>query len=278
MFEFLRASRFLSRPVELYLVKYGAEENDFYGFTDGEVPIVHAGKTYYPATIRRSAHTNAGTLDKSSLEIEVDRTNPVPELFRVYPPGYVVSLTIYQGEADDVTGQYVAIWTGRILSCSWEGSECKLLGEPISTAFRRSGLRRNYQYGCPHVLYGPACRADKAVATIVPSVQSVTGNLVVLTSLLSDAGRYSGGVVQWLRTDGQSESRTVVNVYEILGKTQLELNGIARGLVVGVSVNLSLGCRRSLTSCRDDHNNAPNFGGMPWIPLQNPIGNLSPFK
>jgi len=67
------------------------------------------------------------------------------------------------------------------------------------------------------------------------------------------------------------------------------LAGITRDLSAGMTVNMVLGCNRSLilaeggigldpdTDCHTIHNNMNNFGGCAFIPNKNPIGRLNQF-
>lgn len=279
MLEFLRESRFFSRPVELYQFAYGPAASHVHRITDAEEPVVYNGQTYYPLMVKRAGTVNSGTLDRTALEISVPAGTPIPELFRIYPPGQVVGLTILQGDLANTASEFSPIWVGRVLSCSWEGIEAKLNCEPVSTSFRRSGLRRNYQYMCPHMLYGPQCRASKSAASSSATIYSVDGREVVLTALISDPVRYEGGMIEWTLADGRLESRTIVSATtpDPL-RTGLRLTGPVTGLVSGATVTLVLGCRHTLQSCATLHNNSVNFGGMPWIPLKNPIGNVSPYQ
>lgn len=279
MLDFFRDSRFFGRPIELYRFVYGPLPEHVHLLTDAEKPIVYNGETYSPGQIKRGSTSNSGTLDRSTMEVSVPVGTTIPELFRAYPPGYVVGLTVFQGEASDLAGEFSAVWVGRILACSWEGIEAKLTGEPVSTSFRRAGLRRNYQYMCPHVLYGPRCKASKVAASSPVTVHSISGRDVVLTALISDPTRYEGGMVEWARPDGRSEARTIVSIITTDPlRTGFRLTGPILGLTAGQPLNAVLGCQHTLPSCIALHNNAPNFGGMPWIPLKNPIGNVSPYQ
>lgn len=271
------ASRFFGRPSELYRFSYGPNPNDTRFYADAERNIVHAGDTYTPVPIKRGSTSNTGSLDKSSMEVTMPHTLAIPQLFRIYSPSQTVLLTIFQGENGDPDGEFVAVWVGRVVSASFEGIEAKLSCEPISTSFRRSGLRRNYQYMCPHVLYGPQCQADKSAASTSMSVQSASGRQVVLTSTLSNPDRYIGGMLEWVTAQGLDEARTILDAANIAGKTQLTLTGLTSGLTAGMTANAVRGCKHTLPSCIEDHNNAPNYGGDPWIPTKNPIGNVSPY-
>jgi hypothetical protein len=175
--------------------------------------------------------------------------------------------------------EFPVIWIGRILGSAREGSVAKLLCEPSSTSLRRVALRRNYMYSCPHVLYGPKCKASLTAATSTFLVESLTGNTVTLAEGWVDAERapkYLGGMVRW---DGQAGDiiRGVVGLQE--GR-RLVLNGATNELTVGDPVRVSLGCSHNfeiiggapVSDCADLHDNILNFGGQPFIPTENPIG------
>ena len=271
-------SRFAGRPVELYKFTYGPNSADTYRYTDGESPIVYLGETYVPIPIQRGATSNSGTLDNTTLDVTMPHTANLPQLFRIYPPGHTVGLTILQGQVGDPDNQFVAVWVGRVISVSFEGIEAKVSAEPIVTSFRRSGLRRNYQYQCPHALFGPQCGASKAAATTNTSTFAVTGRSVTLDMLLSDASKYVGGMVEWETASGRTEARTILSTSVDTGRSVVFLTGLPMGVSAGTALRVIRGCRHTLPACEADHNNAIRYGGHPWIPTKNPIGNVSPFQ
>lgn len=274
MFDFITKSRFFGRPIELYEFVYGDSASDKYFFTDADYPIVKGSDTFLPVPISRSTSDNSGTLDKSTLEIRMQRDNPVAELFRVYPPNRALTLTIFQGEAEDTDAEWKALWTGRVLAVGWEGSEAKMACEPISTAMRRVGLRRNYQYMCPHILYGPKC--GKSKTNVAVSVLGSTSRTVTVSGSLGTVDHFVGGVFEWTDTNGVHQSRTIVSATLIPGSgVLLRVNGLILGL--GASATVAKGCQHTLSFCTDVHNNPHAFGGQPWIPLKNPVSNVSPY-
>lgn len=271
-------SRLLGSPIELYQFSYGPRPQDAYRYTDWETPIVYAGETYTPLPIKRGETSNAGTLDKTVLDITMPHLAKVAQMFRVYPPGGAIGLTIFQGQSRDPDAQFVAFWVGRVISVGFEGIEAKVSCEPISTSFRRVGLRRNYQYMCPHILYGPQCKASKVAATTAATVGVVSGRQITLTSALTSPELFPGGMVQWTTTTGLIEARTILSVSTVSGNSSLRLTGLATGMAPGQPVDVIKGCGHTLTACQSTHANANNFGGHPWIPMKNPIGNTSPYQ
>lgn len=269
-FEIYEESRDKGAPIDLYFFKYGDTPNAYYAYTDHDEEVTVDGVVYSPSPLMRGSVIASGTLDKASLEVRTFGDSDVAELFRIYPPAQVVTLIIRQGHVGDPDAQYLVVWTGRILSCGWEGGEAKLQGEPISTSMKRSGLRRHYQYGCPHVLYGSQCRANILNATVQRTVIAVQNSSLTLDDGWVDpatVNNYIGGMVAWAG-GANREFRTILRVRDF---RFVDLAGSPRGIVAGMTVDVILGCNRQMTHCANLHNNIHNYGGQPWIPTKNPI-------
>lgn len=270
------ASRELGDPIQLFKFVYGPGPTDYYAYTDSTTEQTIDGVTYAPVPIERGNIDTNGTLDKTAIKINTDIGTELAEIFRVYPPAYVVSLIIRQGHIGDPDSEFLVIWAGRIVAAQREGGEAVLSGEPISTSLRRPGLRRHYQYGCPHQLYGPQCRADKASKTVSATVASVAGATVTLDSGWEGAfvpAKFLGGLFEWVNDEGLTDRRTILR---ITGDT-LSLSGIAKDVDPADSVDVILGCNHKAYAedggdCKPLHDNILNYGGDRWIPVKNPIG------
>lgn len=279
MFSLLHGSRSKSVPIHLYKVVYGVGPDERILLTNAEEDQVFEGDVYRVSQIQHGEIHAAGTLDKSSLEVTALADSPLAVLFRNSPPARVVSLTIWRGEVA-APGVFYRVWSGRILSCSLEGYEAKLFGEPIGTAARRPGLRRNYQIGCPHVLYGPWCRANQADFTKEVALAGVSGSSVLLEAGWNDPwpeAKFINGVVTWTTPGGSTITRTILGIQNAGPNTILRLADSATGLTAESVVAISLGCNHQLSDCADVFNNGPNYGGCPWIPVKNPVGSYNPF-
>lgn len=282
-FSALETSRHLGRPVHLYQFKgtpdvEGEGMIGPYGFTNGEDLITRDGIDYQPWPIKHGNLTVSGTLDKAALEVSMGRDSVLDDMFLAFPPSQVINLIIFRGHmGDDPTPtNFPAEWSGRVRGVDFADYEVKFNCEPVSTSIRRPGLRRNYQLGCPHVLYGEMCRASKSAATDTQTVASVAGNTVVLVDALGFApANFTGGLLEWTRADGIKEIRTILSVTSD-GKT-VRLRGATRDLLSGGAVAASMGCSRTLEFCTTVHNNVHNFGGQPWIPFDNPLASVSKF-
>lgn len=277
-FESVETSRDRGEPIQLYQFTYGPGELDKFCYTDAETNVPWGDLLFLSVPIERGDITSSGTTDKSSLVISLPQTEDIAELFRVYPPSFTVGIILWQGHADIPLSEYKVIFSGVVLSCAREGGlEAKLTCEPLSVSMQRVGLRRNYQYMCPHVLYGNQCRADKAAASTTSSVVSVTGRYVLLAGAVSEQHHYAGGLLEWLNGRAQMEYRTILSVDSVGGDTRLLLGGTPIDLDPGTAITMSKGCAHTTTACVEVHDNILNYGGQPYIPTKNPLGRFTPF-
>lgn len=283
-FEAYEESREDGLPVQLFLFRYGTEAGEYYAYTDHteSLDMVHAilgPITFAPVPIERDEIEANGTLDKSTVTVRTDVGTSLAEIFRIYPPASVVVLTIWQGHVEDPDEEYLVTWAGRIVGAGREGGELVMSGEPVSTSMRRPGLRRHYQFGCPHELYGPKCQANKAAATVASTVSAIDGAIVTLAGGWEGAfnpEKFLRGMLEWEAAGGSTDRRTILRI----DGDDLSLSGIPNGLSVSDPVDVVLGCNHKAYAedggdCQPLHNNILNFGGCRWIPTKNPIGTFN---
>lgn len=264
------------------------ESGDFgpFAFCDGEETIVRDGIAYEPWPIKHSDITASGTLDNSELTVTLATSNATTRqrsaqvesflsAFVGYPPSQVINLTVFQGQMDDEPSlvEYPAAWLGRANAPQWNDNEIVISCLPVSSSIQRPGLRRNYQLGCPHVLYGSQCRASKKTATTRRNVAAINRATVTLDEALTGFANYRGGMAEWVGPQGQREVRTIIDATA----STVKLRGTVRGLTIGATLSLSLGCNHTLNHCRNLFNNVLNFGGQPLIPLDNPLSQKNQF-
>jgi hypothetical protein len=277
-FETQELSRALGTPATLYYFACGEDPDAYFAYTDAEQAITYAAVAYQPIPIMRGSIATQGSLDKAVLDIQLPTESGLAELFKLYAPTRVVTVIVRQGHVDNVDNDWPAIWVGRIINIKRTGGQAVVSCEPVSTSMRRPGLRRHYQYGCMHALYGTMCKANKTAATVASTVSSYTGNTITLPAGWNGArlaAKFAGGLVQWTTPEGNVEIRTIIRV---VGNA-LTVNGLLIGLAVATAVSVSLGCNHAMDDCQNLHvetgtalSNIVNYGGQPWIPTVNPIG------
>ncbi len=239
-----------------------------YAYTDSVRPFTFQGVTYQPVPINCGTINASGKLDKSTFEVRLPRTAGIADLFRAYPPSQPVTLIVRQGHINDEDGEFLVAWAGRVLSSKRDGNEVVFACEPTSSSLRRPGLRRSYQFGCPHALYGPGCYAVKQPQT--GEVTAISGLEVTLASGWNgsfEAAKFAQGLMEWDTPDGTKEIRRILRI----DGNKVTISGMLRGLEVSDSVTMLLGCAQTTSDCLNLHNNIHNFGGCPTIPVQNPL-------
>lgn len=274
----IERSRAAGVPFELYEFIYGEGEGDVFTYTDALAPVSLAGKVYEPAAITRDAIKSKGRQKNSEIRVTVSRSLGVAGLFRGYPPRRVIFLRIYAGflAGDNVPSKWAEEagtaslrWSGRILESAPSKGQVNFTCDTLGAGMSRPGLTRFYQRECPFVLYGPRCQANRAAASTDCVVVEAAGSTVTLDSTWADItnkNKYVGGLFEWTGSLGL-ETRMIVSV----NASGVILDGPVVDLEATDAAKVVLGCGRVTTDCVALHDNIVNFGGMPYIPIKNPL-------
>jgi len=258
-------------PASLYLFEWGDGTGSFHAYTDTDVPVTVDGKTYEPIPIGRGNIESSGTLDRKVLEIEIAPRAGIVTRYADNPPTRKVGLVIRQGHVGDVDEDWPVVFSGVVKGVGRQAGNAKVSAEPLDTLLARPGLRRLYMSGCPHVLYSDQCGADRTVLRKRHVPTAIGANFVTLPVDWDGSvgiANYLGGYIQWTDSGGDTQTRTILgrsgSLTLIVGNT--------RRLDAGTTVSIHAGCTHKKQSCLVLHNNIVNFGGQPYIPLENPVG------
>lgn len=138
-----------------------------------------------------------------------------------------------------------------------------MTSDSVFTLFRRAGLRRVYQVGCPHTLYGPGCALNEASFRVGGTVSAASGNVVTVPAAAGyPAGYFAGGMLK-----AGAEYRMVTGHS---GSTIVLVDAV-QAAVAGAAVILWPGCDRSMATCNSKFGNLDNYGGLPFVPAKNPF-------
>jgi len=244
----------------LYLFRFSLGES-LWLYTSADHKVVKEEEEYIPVYIKGGKITRTGDIKKNNIDIEMASTNPVALCFLPGWTGGIMSITVYRHHYED--NEFSVQWKGRVVSCKWSGSSARLNCESTFTIFQRAGLRRVYQPGCPHVLYGPGCNVNSASYRVAGTVAAASGKTVTITGLSGySAGWFAGGIVKF----GNDRRLIIWNS----GNNLSVLDAIPN-LIVGSAVELWPGCARDMGTCLSKFNNLDNFGGLPFLPNRNPF-------
>lgn len=241
-------------------------------YTSSDEDLYVAPVTYRAVPITRSEvkiSTNDAT---GSFTARFPLDSEFLDLFRVSPPSGIVSLLCKRVDGDNPENPASTeiIFKGKITNVQWELDGAEITCESSSQTIKRMGLRRHYQYSCPHMLYGGKCLADRSNFETIGSASNVTGvglDMVAAIGLPDDY--FAGGYIEYAHISLATTER--ITVASSTGVT-ITLFSFPVGLASGAEVRAYAGCNRTLDECKTRFDNVANFGGMPFIPTKNPFG------
>lgn len=256
------------RPVELYTFMRGASE---FRYTSADRDVTFDSQDYTAVPIVRDRLVAVAELRQAAIKLRAPSDFVPAGWFKVNPPTEVIAVTIRTYHEGDPDAEARVVWVGSLASVSFlSGDQAELSIENVLTSMRRTGLRRNWQKNCPHVLYGPGCNVDKDDFRTDATVDALSGNTITASEFDAlDDGHFYGGFVEYDLAGGIVERRYVT----AHAGAVLTLNTQPAGLTVGAAVRAFPGCAHNTgpNGCAR-FDNQPNYGGQRFIPIKNPFG------
>lgn len=234
-------------------------------YTSGTEPFTHAGNAFAPLAMRRTGIEVKKELSRSNQEISVPLLCDIAQRWMLRTVDTPVFLTIYRADDEGVA----VIWKGRMTQVQANSAICTLLFETVYTALTRNAGRRKYQRTCPHVLYGHGCFVDRNDFQTFALVTAVAGDTLVSSAFESfENDWFSGGILSTMN-GFQRLIRSHTGDTLILSRELPELSQAyaENGPII---VKAYPGCDRSVFACKTKFSNAPNYGGFPTIPVEQP--------
>jgi len=265
-FNGIETSKERGRPYEKYQFQYGVSSDESYKYINGAKDV----DDFIAAPISREVYKTSGKVERDQLNIRLPASSNLAKMILPYPPPYPISVTIWQGHYGD--NNDMVVWVGRVLSNAFVEPEVTLTCESTLIQLKRRGNKRRWQVGCPLLLYSQGdsqCNVNRDDFTVTATVVDIQNGVPVFNANWFDPfprGKFINGMIRWVSEQGV-EYRTIRDVTE----TRVVFNGLMRGLETGMEVELILGCNHKQTDCKDLFDNILNYGGDPWIPLQNPV-------
>jgi uncharacterized phage protein (TIGR02218 family) len=268
------------RPYYLYQFVEGSELWRFTGRATDWISTGGDGAqiTWQAAAVAHGDVVQTSDLERGRLELTWPLSHPFARRFLAPPGNDPVTLTILRGH-EQVLGETVAHWKGRIVGAEVEGARILLQAESILTTLRRSGMRAKYQRLCRHALYARGCGLDLALYWQTGTAAAVVGNTVTIPEAAEYAdGWFRGGVLRFgsvlgFVTDQDGTALTLARPFPqlaaALGAPALDPE---TGTPLPVLVDLAPGCDLRAATCAAKFGNLANFGGFPAIPGRNPFG------
>jgi hypothetical protein len=260
-------------PAHLYDFTYGDNLADVLKYTNADQDL----GDYKAVAVGHDNVKSKGRGDAVEVKVNIAASSEIAELFKGGRLRRMVYLKIYRGHfasADDPAAWSDTVfdphWYGRVVEYSRKGATMTITCSTLGAGMAKPALGYFYQRSCQHALYGTRCGADKSAATQSGIVITNTGvNSLTLTDGWKSTytkSKFIGGMVEWDGPYGR-EYRTIMSVS---GNT-VNLDAHTDNLAVSDTVDVILGCPHTKAGCISLHDNILNYGGMPFIPLLNPI-------
>lgn len=273
-----------------------------YRYTGSDATLVDAdGNIYAPVPLMTTNVQSDGSLTNQEIEVKLPRGIPLADKFFPKADPAIYSIILRQAHhAEGVIQDAPLVFSGVIASVSSSGdnSEMRLKCTTQQGLLARSGLRRRYQHQCPFVLYGPECRASKVASQFDANIEAPTTtsfgdvNLWVYgedadnpqiwrgRDLAVAANRifFIGSTISFGGEDYRiwdlgvaSNSPNLIRVRLMDGDRDALRAAVAAAAPEARIARITPACDHTVTCCQQVFFNGQNFGGMPWIPFENPV-------
>lgn len=250
-------------PVLLY---HFVQESRNWRYTNAPMLVHMRNADWDPAPISVDSINFSEEVSKNTIRVSLPRDNDLALALLKAPVSVApTTLTIFRGHLGET--QTLVYWKGRVTSATASRSTITLDCEPVFTSLRLYGLRARFQRTCRHALYSPDCGASPISYTLtLTSAVSTTEYIYSAASLPN--GWFAGGMIQ--APDGtkvyiveQNDGRL-----KLIRPSPSLFDALQSGLY---RAQVFPGCDHTIETCRSKFNNVSNFGGFPWIPVDNPF-------
>ncbi len=248
------------QPVEIYKIWRGST---YWYYTSGDVAVTFDSQEYTPATLKRGSVQYRGNLEASELELVMSKDVPVVTAYHAASPVNPAWIEIKKLFRDQDPADALVVFVGMIRSVKMNG--------PAALA-RCVGIEKLLSLDIPQITYGPVCNwtlfstecgETAASYKISPQVTvSADGKTLTAAAFGSESsGYFTLGSAEF----GDYKSFVVNHV-----GTAITLMRAIPGLETDDTVDVYPGCDGSLDTCRSKYSNVNNFGGFPYVPIDNP--------
>lgn len=250
------------RPREGYLFEIPAQT---WRLASGDRDIVIGGATFHKSQVSRGPLQLSQSHSAEELEVMLPVDHAIPQRWtrQGIPPSFL-RVTVYRVQLR--SGEYEPQWQGLVTAMSIDGDLAKfLVSSRLGEAMQRRIPTITAGRGCPHILYGDACRANRLSNTIITTVQSHSGAEVTLQS---DGGKPD----QWFQYGELIHIPTGerVTIFDHTGNV-VTLQFPVVDMAAGDTVAVAAGCAHDIGTCVSKFGNQANYGGAPQMPAVNPM-------
>jgi uncharacterized phage protein (TIGR02218 family) len=250
------------KPAELYHVWFGSTH---WRYTNGDVAVTYNGNVYSRADISRGVVSFDSTLEVRKLDVIFARSSrPMPEFIAQNPaePLWIEILRLHREQSPYEAG---VIFIGQISNVAFKGLDGMAECVGFESYLRQPIPVYRYQPECNWEVFSARCKLSDTAYKIDAVLTDLSADGLELTS--AAFGTKDDHYFRFGKAVFNGHSRLITyHVGEII-KIRYSIPYLA----IGSTVETTAGCDGDIETCRDKFNNVVNFGGHPYIPLDNPV-------
>lgn len=269
-------SRFLARPIHLFRFDLGPVS---FAYASGDTSVELGGLTYLASGISRGALRSTPERNKNQVTISMPMaldplasdpppTQPFAQLWRPYPPAGTVYVTCMALDRSQPGAAPEVEWVGRVAQPRFTDTALELTCTNTLARHRVATGGRRCQRSCDLVVYSQGlgrCNLNPDTWEVPAVLTAAAGLTITAPEFAVSAVNMAGGWVEWVRADGITDQRTIM---EHDGET-LALDFGAPDLAPGLAIRAWPGCAQTWEAC-EAFGNTDNYGGFYYLPTKNP--------
>lgn len=258
------------QPVEFY--KFTSPLGTF-RFTSDNEPGICNGELYLvlPGGITRTSIETGSVVDTvMTMDFTFRADTDLARLYCYQTTPELMNVEVRRAHrGDDWNTEWEMEWMGYGLDVSGSGPTITIkTGSVIQAKLNGNIASIYYQRMCNHMLFDERCKVNKDDWTITSTITKVQRQLITVENDQSADGELKAGEIEHVRTGEKrsiyDNSSNIITIGYPFGDAQ-----------VGDEVRLVFGCdHKRLGHCKNRFNNVQNFGGFPFIPVENPFTDL----
>lgn len=255
------------RPVELYKI-WRADEDEFWYYTSGDVPVTYDGNDYVPATLKRGQAKYDSQLEVTTMDITASYINDIATDFISVNPVDILWVQIMKLHREQSPLEADVVFIGQIKNVGFKGVQANIKCVGFEHFLKKTIPRWRYQLTCNHHVFDANCALAAATYKTTETITlDATGTVLTGTAFGTESdGYFTGGEVKF-----GSESRSITDH----SGTSITIMYRMKDLESSDSVDVYPGCDGRAETCRDKYDNIIHFLGMPFIPDENPATRVS---
>lgn len=257
------ASKFLSRPVELYHFKY-ADVNYF--FTSSDQIIEYNSQKWYPMTLNRKNIMSSLDIVRSDLTVTLSQDNPLMSYFLYNEIQTKMNLYVYRLQIEE--HEAILMFSGELSIFEIKNElELEAKFSQISQDLINNSQKYTYSYACNRTQYSRDCSLSlNENSDFDITILEINNKILTVENTEKPSGYYANGIM-WITIEQKRYTADILSdVILDNNKREIKVNNLLE-LKENDKVNLAYGCGYSSGGCKDV-NNFDNFLGFEYIPTE----------